>query len=192
MLKDIFVSEVRVNMLKLMLPAPDKALHVRAIVRELGTEINAVRRELERLTKIGLLKKRQSSNRLYYTVDTSSIYYPELLSLVAKETGLGEALLSNRKALGNIKYALLSRRFSRNEPTTVLDVDLFIVGSVDFELLEKIVKEKEVALSREIHYSVMGEDEFIFRKRKNDQFISKILSQGRTMLIGDEEELTSL
>ncbi len=192
MLKDIFVSEVRVNMLKLMLPNPDKALHVRAIVRELNTEINAIRRELERLTGIGLLKKRQSSNRLYYTVDTSSIYYPELLSLVAKETNLGESILSNRKALGNIKYALLARRFSRNEPSTVLDVDLFIVGSVDFDLLEKIVKENEVILNKNIHYSVMGEDEFIFRKRKNDQFISKVLSQGRTILIGDEEELTSL
>ncbi len=192
MLKDLFVSEVRVSILKLMLPEPKKPLHVRAIVREVGTEINAVRRELERLEKLGLLRKRPSSNRIYYSVDTSNVYYSELLSLVATDTGLGSGLIQNRKSLGDIKFAVLSRKFSRGIPSSSLDVDLFIVGAVTFHVLDSLVKEYEQKLHREIHYSVMGEEEFMFRKRKNDQFVSKILAQGRTMLIGDELEFTAL
>lgn len=192
MLKDLFVSEVRVKILKLMLPDPSKSLHVRAIVRAVGTEINAVRRELERLEGVGLLNKRRSSNRLYYTVDSSNMYYGELLSLIAKDDGLGYEIVANRKNLGDIKFAVLSRKFSRNIPSSTLDVDLFLVGSLNFHILESLIKEYEERLGREIHYSVMGEDEFMFRKRKNDQFISKILSQGRTMLVGDEVEFTSL
>jgi DNA-binding transcriptional ArsR family regulator len=192
MLKDLFVSEVRVNVLKTLLPHPDRSLHVRAIVRRVGTEINAVRRELERLENIGLLKKRQSSNRLYYTVDTSSMYYTDLLSLISKEEGLGADIVNNRKELGDIKFAVLSRRFSRGIPSSSLDVDLFVIGTINFEVLESIVRENEQKVGREIHYSVMGEDEFMFRKRKNDQFISRIMSQGRTILIGDEVEFTSL
>ncbi len=192
MLKDIFVSEVRVKILKIMMLNPTKQYHVRALVREVGTEINAVRRELSRLTNLGLLRKRQSSNRIYYTVDTNSLYYPELLSLVAKETHIGESIINNAKYLGNVKYVLLSRAYLRGRVSTVLDVDLFIVGSVNLEVLEKIVKAEQIRVGRDFNYSVMGEEEFIFRKRRNDQFIAKVLSQSRTMLIGDEEELCAL
>ena len=192
MLKDIFVSEVRVKILKIMLLNPTKQYHVRALVREVGTEINAIRRELFRLTNIGLLRRRQSSNRIYYTVDTNSLYYPELLSLVAKETHIGADIINNAKYLGNVKYVVLSRAYLRGRVSTVLDVDLFIVGSVNLEVLEKIVKAEQIRIGRDFNYSVMGEEEFIFRKRRNDQFIAKVLSQSRTMLIGDEEELCVL
>ena len=64
MLKNLFVSEVRLKILELLLLNPsEENLHVRAIVRKVDAEINAVRRELNNLTKIGLLDKRQSSNK---------------------------------------------------------------------------------------------------------------------------------
>jgi DNA-binding transcriptional ArsR family regulator len=192
MLNEIFVSEVRVKILKLMLPAPEKPFHVRALVRAVGTEINAIRRELNRLTKLGLLKRRPSGNRVYFTVNTSSVYYPELLSLISKESGLGQKIIQQAKALGDVRFAMLSRAFSRGRNSTILDIDLFIVGSLNLEVLEKIISEEEKSTGKEVHYSVMGEDEFLFRKRKNDQFVMRILTQSRTMLLGDEEEFCSL
>lgn len=192
MLKDLFVSEVRINILKIMLPHPERPLHVRALVRSVGTEINAVRRELKRLHDLGLLKKRQSSNRLYYTVDTTNMFYAELLSLVAKEEGLGASIIKSKRELGDVHFAILSRRFSRNIESTVLDVDLFMVGTVNMDVLEKLVKAHETKIGREVHYSVLGSDEFMFRKRRNDQFVSKVMAQGRTMLIGDEEEFSAM
>ena len=65
MLKNIFVSEVRVKILKLLLLNPTKQFHVRAIVRAVNAEINAVRRELDNLISVGLLKRRQSSNKIF-------------------------------------------------------------------------------------------------------------------------------
>ncbi len=192
MLKDLFVSEVRINILKIMLPHPERPLHVRALVRSVGTEINAVRRELKRLHDLGLLKKRQSSNRLYYTVDTTNMFYAELLSLVSKEEGLGASIIKNKKDLGDVHFAILSRRFSRNIESSVLDVDLFMIGNVNLDVLEKLVKEHQAKLGREVHYSVLGSEEFMFRKRRNDQFVSKVMAQGRTMLIGDEEEFSAM
>ncbi len=192
MLNEIFVSEVRVKILKLMLPAPEKPFHVRALVRAVGTEINAIRRELNRLTKLGLLKRRPSGNRVYFTVNTGSIYYPDLLSLVSKESGLGQKIIQQAKQLGDVRFAMLSRSFARGRNSTILDIDLFIVGSLNLEVLEKIISEEEKSSGKEVHYSVMGEDEFLFRKRKNDQFVMRILTQSRTMLLGDEEEFCSL
>lgn len=192
MLKDFLISEVRVNILKTMLPRPDKPYHVRGLVRAVNTEINAVRRELSRLSDLGLLQSRQSGNRIYYNVNTQSIYYAELLSLTSKEDGLGADILNAVKELGDIKYAVLSRAFAKGRVPTVLDVDLFIVGSVNKDKLQEIVKIHEKNLGREINYSVMPEEEFVFRKRKNDHFISRVLAQSRIMLIGDEEEFCNI
>ena len=192
MLKELFVSEVRVNILKIMLGNPSKPFHVRALVRAVDTEINAVRRELLRLTTVGLLRNRQSGNRIYYSVNTNSIYFPELLSLIAKEQGLGADIIKHIRQLGDIRFAVLSRAFMRGRASSVLDVDLFIVGSVNMEILQKLVKDEESRSGKEINYTVMPEDEFTFRKRRNDTFISKVLSQSRTMLIGDEEEFCGI
>ena len=71
-------------------------------------------------------------------------------------------------------------------------MDLFIVGTVNMPILTEIVKRNERILGKEINYTVMPAEEFLFRKRKNDTFIAKVLAQSRTMLIGDEEEFCTV
>ena len=191
MLKKLFISSVRINVLKVLLTHPNDQYHIRAIVRKVGAEINAVRRELSRLEDIGLLVKRRSSNRIYYRVNTNSTYYPDLLSLVSKDMGIGKIIVENAKKLGDIRFAMLSTGFIRGRESTVLDVDLFIVGKPDITLLKDFVDKAQEELGREINYSVMTLEEFNHRKRQNDQFINRALSQGRAMLIGDEEKFSS-
>ena len=192
MLKDLFVSEVRLRVLSLMLTRPQEQYHVRAIVRAVDAEINAVRRELAKLEGMGLLRKRQSGNRLYYTADTSHLYYSELLALISKEEGVGKMIIKNAKELGSIKFAVLSKAFLKGRKSSVLDVDLFMVGDLNLDYLKRVIASAEREMNREINYSVMSEEDFMFRKRKNDHFVAKILTQSRTMLIGDEEEFCSV
>ena len=192
MLQQLFVSEVRLKILKLLLLNPDKSYHVRAIVRAVGAEINAVRRELDNLIGINLLRKRQSSNKLFYTVDTTHLLYSDLLSLLSKEEGLGGKLVKRLKELGEIKYMMLAKAFLRGRTSSALDVDLFVVGDVRIDAIEKVIKEYQQETNVEINYSVMTEDEFRHRKRANDHFITKILSQSRSMLVGDEEKFSSV
>ena len=192
MLKDLLVSEVRIKILKLMILNPESSFHVRAIVRAVGAEINAVRRELENLTTMNLLRKRQSSNRIYYIVDTAHVYYSDLLSLVGKEEGLGGKVLKKARELGEIQFAVLSKSFIRGRAPSPLEIDLFIVGAVKMEVLEKIISEFQSEAGKEINYSVMTTEEFRHRKRSNDQFVMTFLTKARSMLIGDEEKLTSM
>jgi len=192
MLQQLFVSEVRLKILKLLLLNPDQSYHVRAIVRAVGAEINAVRRELDNLISINLLRKRQSSNKLFYTVDTTHLLYSDLLSLLSKEEGLGGKLVKRLKELGEIKYMMMAKAFLRGRTSSALDVDLFVVGEVRIDTLEKVIKEYQQDANVEINYSVMTEEEFRHRKRANDHFVSKIITQSRTMLVGDEEKFSSV
>ena len=192
MLKNFFISEVRVNILKMLLLNPEANYHVRAIVRGVHAEINAVRRELDNLTSINFLFKRQSSNKLFYRVNTLHPFYPEILALVAKEDGHGYEILKNANEIGGIDYAVVSSGFLRGRTSTVLDVDLFIVGNANLEVLGKLVKSQELKYGREINFSTMTMDEFMYRKRTSDSFVMRVLSQGRAMLIGDEDKFCSL
>ena len=144
------------------------------------------------LNEIKLLTKRQSSNRIYYRVDVEHPYFSDLISLFSKEEGLGANIIDAKKSLGNVEYATLSKAFLRGRQSTALDVDLFIVGEIKVDVLEKLVKEFESKSAREVNFSVMDPEQFNYRKRTNDQFILKVLSQARTMLIGDEEKFGSV
>ncbi|HPD73805.1 MAG TPA: hypothetical protein P5014_01340 [Patescibacteria group bacterium] len=192
MLNKILVSEVRVNILKLLLLNPNRAFHIRAIVRQVGAEINAVRRELDNLFEINLVNRRQSSNKIFYQIETSHPFFSDLLSLVAKEEGVGAAIVKNEKRIGMIDYAVLSLAFLRGRKSTALDVDLFIVGDVDLEVIKNVVKEEEGKMNKEINYSVMNMEEFMSRKRTNDPFIYRVMTQSRTMLIGDDEKFCAV
>src|SRR3972149_530159 len=115
MLKDLFMSKTRVKLLETFLSDPTQMFHVRDLVRKTVEEINAVRRELARMEQLGMVKKEPRGNRLYYWFRQDYIFYSDLLSLVAKTTGIGENLIKNRHKLGRINIAMLSSRFVRHE-----------------------------------------------------------------------------
>lgn len=190
LLEDLIISRVRVKMLALFLNNPTMIYHVREVVRQVGEEINAVRRELAHLEKAGMLSKEQRANRLFYRFRKEYPLYFELMELIGKTTGLGWDIVKNRAKLGKIKFAMLSGRYLRGLPHKGgSDVDLLIVGSVVLAELGSFVRAEEVRRERELNYTVMSDEEFTFRKRRRDPFVLEILSGSRVMLIGDEEEL---
>lgn len=190
LLEDLIISRVRVKMLSLFLSNPSVIYHVREVVRQVGEEINAVRRELAHLEKGGMLSKEQRANRLFYRFRREYPLYFELMELIGKTSGLGWDIIKNKARLGKIKFAMLSGRYLRGLPHKGgSDVDLLIVGTVVLPELAALVKAEEAKRERELNYTVMSEEEFTFRKRRRDPFVLEILSGSRVMLVGDEEEL---
>jgi hypothetical protein len=191
MLTDLIVSRVRVKLLEIFLYKPQEIYYVRQLVREIDEEINAVRRELLRMEKFGMVKKEVRGNRLYYGFNSEYVLYADLLSLINKSVGLGGQIIRLKNKLGRIRFAVMSGRFIRHLPTKEGRVDLLLVGEIALPELAKIIREEEVKIGKEINYSVMTKDEFDFRKKRRDPFLNSILSNSRIMLLGDEEELTA-
>ena len=191
MLQDIIISKCRVKLLQVFFSQPQEIFYIRQLVRLTGEEINAVRRELQHLEKVGLAKKENRGNRIYYWMDKDHPLYGDLMSLVSKTVGLGETIIKNRAKLGKIRLAMLSGRFARNLPTKEGGVDLLVVGDIQLPELAKIIRPEETKLGREINYTVMSRQEFDFRKKRHDPFLQGILADSRIMLIGDEMDLVS-
>ena len=192
MLIDILISKVRVKVLELFLGNPGQIYHVREIVRRVDEEINAVRRELARLEKTGLLTSEWRANRRFYATRREYIFFNELLSIINKTVGLGGTIIANKQKVGKIKYAMLSSFFVKGKPYTQNDVDLFVVGTIVLPELGTIIREEEARRAREINFTPMTEEEFNFRKNRRDPFVMGIFAKPRVMLIGDEEEMVKL
>src|SRR5262245_52847866 len=97
MLEHLFGSKTRVKILKLLFRQPDRPFFVRELSREIGVQINAVRRELELLSTLGIIAEKVdaplsdpehagASLRKYYQLNTESLLYSELQALLIKET----------------------------------------------------------------------------------------------------------
>lgn len=190
MLEELFVSRVRVKILQLFLSAHlDSLFHVREIVRRVSEEINAVRRELARMEKFGMVSSEWRANRRLYKFKRDYLYYRELLSLVSKSTTLGGNIIKNRGKLGKIKYAFLSTKFVKGISSSSDQVDLLVVGNIVLPELQSVISDEQSRKENEINYSFMDEAEFKFRVRRRDPFILKVLTQPKVMLIGDEDEM---
>lgn len=189
MFADLITSKTRVKVLSTFLSSPDSMHHVREVVRMTGEEINAVRRELMLLEKKGIAKREPRANRVYYYLDKSYPFYYDLVKLYAKIDGLGAEIIKNRVKLGKIKFAMLSGKFARHIKDEIESVDLLVVGTVVIPELSVLVRDEEARRGSEINYSVMPEEEFIFRKRRRDPFISSIINGSRVMLLGDEDAM---
>jgi hypothetical protein len=189
MFSDLITSKTRVKLLNVFLTQPSEMYHVRECVRRTGEEINAVRRELLLLEKKGILKKEPRANRVYYLFSKDYPFYFDLLRIGAKTIGLGQTIIENRVKLGKIKFAMFSGKFVRRIKESAEDVDLIVVGTVVLPELAILVRNEEMRLGTEINYTAMTEEEFKFRKQRNDPFLTAILSGSRVMLLGDEEAM---
>lgn len=188
-MEELFISRVRVKMLQLFLSQPSELYHVREIVRRVDEEINAVRRELARMEKYGLVLSEWRANRRLYRLKRDHLYFRELLGMVVKSTGLGGNIVKGRQRLGKIKFAFLSNRFLKGTPAGPDDIDLLLVGQIILPELQSIIADEQAKREAEINYSYMDEQEFTFRVRRRDPFILRVLIQPKVMLVGDEEDL---
>jgi hypothetical protein len=187
-LEDLFISKVRIKALKFFLFNVDRKIHLRETVRELKEEINAVRRELNRMEAIGLLTCEQIGNKKFYALNKDYGLLYELMGIFHKTFGVGGQIIKNANKLGNVKFAIITDSFYMGEQDQQR-IDLVLIGQVNLDVISDIVSESESKLNREIHYTVLKDSEFILRKKRRDTFIMDLLMSNKITILGNPREL---
>ncbi len=167
---------------------PGENYYLRKVVREIGKEVNAVKRELDILEKEKVLTKEPRLNKVFYFLNKNYRYYDEFLRIFAKTDQLANLIYQNLPRLGKVKFIALSTKFSKRQEIKEDEVYLMLVGQTVVPEITQIVSEIEKSFGRDINYTVMSEDEFAFRKRNNDPFVWRFLRQPKIMLVGSEDE----
>ncbi|MEQ1849413.1 MAG: winged helix-turn-helix domain-containing protein [Candidatus Peribacteraceae bacterium] len=173
-LKALFSSQTRVKLLSVFLLQPEEEYFIRQLTRLLGEQINSIRRELENLRKIGLVKARNRNRKKYYKADTSFLFFEELKSMFGKEVKGGESpTVASLKKLPGLVFLELAGSFVGSHSK----VDLLIVGDVKKEVVELLLSQDPSM--RNVKYSLFSKADFLYRLSLRDRFILEIVSDPR-------------
>ncbi|EKD93102.1 MAG: hypothetical protein ACD_28C00244G0009 [uncultured bacterium] len=177
LLKRLFTSGARIKLLKIFLLNPDGEFFIRELTRRLDEQINSIRRELDNLKKIGLLKSRAKNRRKFYIVNKKFPLFNELRSIIIKTTDQNSQVIQEIIKLGQVDLILLSGYFMQKDS----EVDLFIVGEIDKKSLEEFL-EKEVTSENPIRFTVMNREDFMYRVKCNDRFVKDLVTDPDNMI----------
>src|SRR3990167_9120750 len=130
MLDHIIPSKARRKILALFFQSPNDSHYLRKIVRDIGEEVNAVKRELDILSGAKLLHKEKRLNKIFYSLNKSYIYYDEFLRIFAKDLLISELIYKNQSKIGKIKFIVVSVKFVKQIPIKEDEIYLLIVGIV--------------------------------------------------------------
>ncbi|MEW6026210.1 MAG: nucleotidyltransferase domain-containing protein [Planctomycetota bacterium] len=191
MLKELFSSKARVEVLKIFLLNPDKMFYQRGIASQSNLPIRAVQREVSRLHKMGLLEKSISGNRIYYSVNKDCPIYPDLKSIILKSTGIASLLkqyISSRHH-DDIKIAFIYGSYARNKEDINSDIDLAIIGNINGRKVSGLLAGVKNEVKREINYVIYPESEFREKVSAGTHFLTSILKEPKIFLIGNTDDL---
>lgn len=167
MLKALFSSNTRVKLLITFLSASDEEFFIRELTRKLDEQINSIRRELNNLKKIGLLKSRSKFRKKYYSVNEDFPVLEELRGIIHKSTDPRKELAKKMQKLGEIFLIIFSGMLVDKKAKTL---DLLVIGNVSKEDLSDFLS-AELKDGKLARFGILSKDDFLYRLRLNDKFI---------------------
>lgn len=177
-LKALFSSQTRVKLLGVFLLHPEEEYFIRQLTRLLGEQINSIRRELENLRRVGLVRARHKNRKKYYKSATDFIFFQELRSMFSKEVKGGEsATVTALKNLPKLKFLELAGSFVGTQSK----VDLLIVGELKKEVIELLLAQDPSM--RSVKYSLFSTADFLYRLSLRDRFILEIVDDPRHAVV---------
>ncbi len=188
MLTKLF-SSTRAELLGLFFNNPDEKYYLREIARHIGKDAAGIKRELDKLVKIGLLASEKRGVQKYYSSNRNSPVFSEMKGLIFKTTGAQGSIKAALSRLKGIQSAFLYGSYAKGAEKEDSDINLMVIGQVNITELNDVVMSLEEKLKREIDYLVFDEQEFRKRRESKDPFIREVLKGKKILLIGKEDEL---
>ncbi len=187
-LQMLFSSNARIKMLGLFLNRPSQRFYQREISQLTGLPIQAVQRELSRLTVAGLVLKTTEGNRVYYRVNKEYYIFRELKSIFLKSTGIGEVLKKEFEKEKGIAFAFIFGSVARGTEKEGSDLDLLVLGDVSARELNEVVFPVSERMRREINQNLFTPEVFLKKIKSGNHFAVRISKGPKLFLIGTPDE----
>jgi len=147
---------------------PQARSYLRELAKEFNVSTNAVREELNQLTKTNLLKSEKKGRQVFYRANTEHSLFPELKSMVGKVMGIDQVIDGIVSRLGDLERAYLIDDYAEGKDTGIIDIVL--VGNIDQYHLNDLSRKTERYIKRKIRSLVLSRAEF-------DDFIPQLESR---------------
>jgi predicted transcriptional regulator len=173
LLSGIIASKTRIKLLTKFFFNPKTRSYLRELAREFNVSTNAVREELNQLTKTDLLKSERNGRQVFYTANMEHPLFPELKSMVGKVMGIDRVIDGIVNRLGDLERAYLIDDYAEGRDTGI--VDLLLVGDIDEYHLNDLRRKTERYIKRKIRSLVLSREEY-------DSFLVEMKNRPRVLI----------
>jgi uncharacterized protein len=191
LLSDTLFGRTRGAVLSVLYGHVGEAFYLRQLARLTKIALGPVQREVRQLVDADLVTRKIVGAQTLYGANEASPVFAEIKSLVMKTVGMHDVLCAALDPLRKkINLAFVYGSVARSGETERSDIDLMVVGKVDFSIVVEKLADAQKNLNREINPTVYSVKEFRGKVRGN--FLKTVLGDKKLFIIGDENVLREL
>ena len=190
MIELIMKSKTRQRIMLLFIYNQKREFYLSEIARKIHASPGTTQRELNKLLRNDFLLFKKKANLSYYALNKHYSLLEEIESIVKKTIGVEIELKNRLSRIGDIEFAFLFGSFVKGGIKSDSDIDLFIIGRVNEDLVFKAVEKLEKIIGRTINYHLSNREDFMKRKSQN-YFYKEILNK-YSLLVGEDNEFRHL
>ena len=169
----LIASKTRIKLLIRFFFNPETRAYLRELAKDFSVSTNAVREELNQLTKTDLLKKEKNGRQVYYMANQKHPLFPELKSMVSKVMGIDQVIDGIVNRLGKLERAYLLGDYAEGKDTGI--IDLLLVGNLNHHHINDLSRKTERYIKRKIRVLVFNKEEF-------DEFSTELEKRPNTLI----------
>ncbi len=190
-LSETLFGRTRGAVLSILYGHVGKGFYLRQLARLTNIALGPVQREIRQLVEAGLVSKKTIGTQTLYSANLDSPVFREIKGLVTKTVGMHDVVAEALSSLRDeINLAFVYGSVARSSEREHSDVDVMVVGKVDFDAIVEKLRDAEKTLNREINPTVYSIREFSKKLRGN--FLKTVLAEKKLFIIGDEDDLRDL
>jgi predicted nucleotidyltransferase len=186
-------GKTRRAVLALLYGHPDESFYLRQIARATGAGMGALQRELKLLAGAGVIRRSEIGQQAFFKANADSPVFHELRNLIIKTFGVADVIRAALSPLADkIQTAFIFGSMVSGEIKQGSDLDVMIIGKIEFAGVVAALSPAQETLAREINPSVYPPAEFRSKLAEGHHFLKTVLSAPKIFLIGNENELEEL
>lgn len=195
-LAKLFDSADRLKLIRLFLLNPDNVFAPKETSTRAKISPQSNKRELNLLSSVGFIHRKKVTLEIPvrgtdktkkkkiegWSLDPSFPLLSPLRSLVLDTTPISRGgFLKKLRRTGTIKLVVLAGIFIQHDDSRV---DILVVGEkIKENMIEKVLKEVEAEVGKELIYAVFDTNDFIYRLNICDKFVRDVLDYPHEKLV---------
>jgi DNA-binding transcriptional ArsR family regulator len=169
MIEALISSKTRIKLLLKFFLNSNTSAYLRGLEEEFGESSNAIRVELNKLEKVGMISSEVRGNKKYFKANVEHTLFFDINNIVKKIVGVDKIIENIVNQLGDVEKVYLSGDFAKGQSSNIIDLD--IVGDVNIAYLSELVQKAEPMVKRKIKYAVYKKAEFEILRGEQEKLL---------------------
>ncbi len=150
MIEALISSKTRIKLLLKFFLNSKTTSYLRGLESEFGESSNAIRVELNRFEKAGMLTSESKGNRKYFAANTEHPLYNEVHNILLKMIGFDKIIENVVERMGELQQVFVVGNFAKGMDSRI--IDLVFIGDINKAYLIQLIEKVEKLIERKIRY----------------------------------------